>query len=254
MIETQIPAQYLTVDDDHIAYTLTPKTIVSEGLNILFLSGFRSSMFGNKAQQLTDWAPHQGWTVCRFDYRGHGLSSGNFSHFTLEDWLNDAEQVMKHCFGTEPVMLIGSSMGGWLSYHLALRNPKQIRSIITIASAPDFIDRLFRQGMNDSERLALKNDGVVTLPKYSDRELTQEFFAAGSRLSLLTKDTLPIHCPVYGLHGLSDETAPWANTVEMAQKVDSDDSAVELIKGGDHRLSTPSDLQRLFMAIKKLAS
>lgn len=244
---------YLPVGNHHIAYTRSLTSVIPSHLNILFLSGFRSSMFGNKAQQLNDWAIHHGWSVARFDYRGHGESSGNFSDFTLQDWLHDAESVMRHCFGNEPVMLIGSSMGGWLSYHLAMQHPEQVHSLITIASAPDFITRLFSNGMTDTERSILKTTGKVSIPKYSDRALTQAFFDTGKALAILNRETLPIHCPVYALHGLGDNVAPWENSVAIAKKITSSTSSVELIKDGDHRLSRQSDLQRLFFAIQRMA-
>lgn len=260
-----LPAYHITTDADEaiyhldqpLAYELIRPHILPTRAKILFLGGFQSSMDGKKACQLAAWAQTHEWHFCRFDYRGHGRSGGDFSKLTLHDWLDDAEQMLLHCFGESKgeLILVGSSMGAWFAYHLAMRHPSIVAGIITIAAAPDFVTRHLLPNLSSAQRDALESNQVCYADQlFSPCYLHQPFFASGTQLALLESETShPIDCPIRALHGLDDDIAPWQNSVEMASKVRSADYSVELIKGGDHSLSKPQDLQRLFITIEQMA-
>jgi pimeloyl-ACP methyl ester carboxylesterase len=234
-----------------VAYHRTPGA--SPG--IVFLGGYRSDMTGIKATALEAFARERGQAFVRFDYFGHGQSSGEFLEGTIGRWAEDAVAVLDEL--TEgPQILVGSSMGGWLMLLAALDRPDRVAGLVGVASAPDFTAELLA-GTGDAATLAdLERDGVHYDPsEYSEepypitRTLVEE-----SRAHLLLDRTIPIECPVRLLHGLRDADVPWETSLRLAHAVASADVVVTLVKDGDHRLSTPEDIARLVAAVEDAGS
>lgn len=135
---------------------------------VVFLGGFKSNMEGTKALYLEEWAQREGRSFLRFDYSGHGESSGRFEDGTISDWRDDAASAITE-LTTGRQLLVGSSMGGWIALLLAVEMPDDIEGLVTIAAAPDFTERGFWNGFSDEQRAALRRDGQVALPsQYSD--------------------------------------------------------------------------------------
>jgi pimeloyl-ACP methyl ester carboxylesterase len=217
------------------------------GPTILFLPGYGSDMAGTKAVALDEWAVKRGQAIVRFDYRGCGLSGGSFEDFTLDHWREDTIRVLDSIDG--PVVLVGSSMGGWLMLLAALARPHKVVGLVGIAAAPDFTEWDF-----DAEtRAVLVCDGRITEPSPYGGTTTYTYalWESGQR-NLLLGGPIAIDCPVRLLHGQADPDVPWNLSLDIAQRLRSDDVQVTLIKDGDHRLSRPQDIKLLIATVKKL--
>ena len=227
--------------------TIAAQRRPGEGPTILFLPGYASDMAGTKAIALDEWAAKKGRAMVRFDYRGCGISGGNFEDFTLEDWREDALRALDTIDG--PVVLVGSSMGGWLMLLVALARPTKIVGLVGIAAAPDFTEWDF-----DSDRRAiLVCDGRITKesPYGGTTVYTHALWESGQR-NLLLGAPIPLHCPVRLLHGQADPDVPWQLSFAIAERLRSDDVQVTLIKDGDHRLSRPQDIKLLIATVRRL--
>jgi pimeloyl-ACP methyl ester carboxylesterase len=217
------------------------------GPTILFLPGYASDMTGTKAMALDDWAAKKGRAMVRFDYRGCGVSGGAFEDFTLEDWRDDALRVLDSIEG--PVVLVGSSMGGWLMLLVALARARKVVGLVGIAAAPDFTDWDFDR----NRRAALICDGrIAEISPYGGTTVyTHALWEAGQR-NLLLDAPIILDCPVRLIHGQADPDVPWELSLDIAKRLRSDDVQVTLIKDGDHRLSRPQDIKLLIGVVKKL--
>ncbi len=213
---------------------------------VVFLGGFMSDMSGTKAAALDDFCRREGRAYVRFDYLGHGASSGRFVDGAIGRWADDAVAVIDAA--TEgPQVLVGSSMGGWLMLLAALERPRRVCGLVGRAAAADFTEDLWRDTFDDAQREALMRDGVVDLPSDSGDEpypITRELIEDG-RKHLLLRAPIPIACPVRLIHGMADADVPWRTSLALAEKLESDDVEVSLVKDGGHRLSEPQDLDRL---------
>ena len=213
---------------------------------VIFLGGFMSDMTGTKAMALEDHCRDRGLAFLRFDYLGHGQSSGAFTDGTIGRWADDAVAVIDE-LSTGPQVLVGSSMGGWIMLLAALARPERVVGLLGLAAAPDFTEELIRQGLDDGQRAALLEDGVITMPSdYDDTPypITRTLIEEG-RDHLLLGGPIALSCPVRLLQGMADRDVPWRTALTLAEKLAGDDVEVTLIKGGDHRLSEPQDLMRL---------
>ncbi|WP_395021500.1 alpha/beta hydrolase [Dongia sp.] len=226
---------------------------------IVFLGGFKSDMSGTKASALDDFCHARGLAFLRFDYSGHGESSGDFLDGTISRWFADALAAFDRL--TEgPQILIGSSMGGWIMLLLALARPERIKGLIGLAPAPDFTEDLIWQALSPVEREKLLRDGKLEQPSdYSPEPyvITRALIEDGRRHLLLSDKpgaAIGIDVPVRLLHGLTDPDVPPAVSLRLQQKLTSDDVVVQLIKDGDHRLSRPQDLQRLYAVVEELVA
>jgi len=242
------------LDTDHgsrIAY------VKSEGAapGAMFLGGFASDMTGSKATHLEAHARAGGRAFLRFDYSGHGASSGAFEEGSIGLWLNDALAVLD-ARTTGPQILIGSSMGGWIALLAALARPERVAGLLLIAPAPDFTERLMRPALDMDEQRALETQGRIEQPNPYGEEPTviTWHLLEEARRHLLLEGPIPIAAPVRILHGQRDEDVPWQLSLELAEKLESADVETTLIKGGDHRLSAPADLERLTLAWDRLAA
>ena len=220
---------------------------------IIFFGGFASDMTGTKAMAIESYARNRGQAFLRFDYQGHGQSSGEFSDGTIGTWLSDSLAVLDA--QTEgPQILIGSSMGGWLTLLTALKRPERIKALIGIASAPDFTEDLMWDKFDELTKNALLKEGIYYEPTEYDEQpytITLPLIEDG-RTHLVLRDRLGINVPIRLLHGMSDADVPYEVSLKLAEHVVSDDVEVILIKDGDHRLSTSKDLMILTAQIEKL--
>ncbi len=222
---------------------------------LLFCGGFRSDMTGQKATMLASFCQQQGLACTLFDYTGHGASSGRFEDGTISAWAADAEAIVDQ-ITHGPLLVVGSSMGGWIMLLLALARPTRIHSLVGIAAAPDFTEALIWQGATPAQRAELLANGYCLVRSAYDGSLypiTRALIEDGRRRCLLA-GPIAIDCPVHLLHGQRDPDVPWQTSMRLAEQLTSNDVTIELIKAGDHRLSTPADLARLRAAIIRLAA
>jgi pimeloyl-ACP methyl ester carboxylesterase len=220
---------------------------------IVFLGGFRSDMTGTKALFLEDYCRRRGRAYVRFDYFAHGQSSGDFADGTISRWRDDAVSVIDSL--TEgPQILVGSSMGGWLMVLAALTRPARVAALVGIAAAPDFTTDLLPKRLSDTQRRTLYADGRIVLPSpYAPAGYlyTSALVEDGDR-NLVLRDTIPLTCPVRLLHGMADESVPWQQSLQLAERLAGADVTLTLIKDGDHRLSRDEDLARLAGLLDRL--
>ncbi len=235
-------------DGERVAW----RRVDGRGPAVVWLGGFRSDMAGTKAQALAEWAQAKGQAYVRFDYFGHGESSGDFAKGTITRWRADALAVLDELTGGEAV-LVGSSMGGWIACLAAMAAPERIRSLALVAPAPDFTEKLMVPEIPPEGRAALDRDGVWLRPSLYGEPypITRALLEDGARWSILP-GPVPIEAPVRVLQGAEDPDVPWRHALELAQAIKSADLVFSLIKDGDHRLSRPQDLWRLIAAVEEL--
>jgi len=209
---------------------------------VLFLPGYMSDMEGGKATALDGWAEREGRAMLRFDYGGCGASSGAFEEQSLADWRDDVMAMIDRV-AEGPVVLVGSSMGGWLMLLAALARPERVAGLIGVAAAPDFT----RWGFSDEEKAIIRDTGRIEQPTpYSDPPYvtTRTFWESGESLLLLDA-SLEIDCPVRLIHGQADADVPWQLSLRLAERLRSADVQTLLVKDGDHRLSREGDIALL---------
>jgi pimeloyl-ACP methyl ester carboxylesterase len=215
---------------------------------LLFLPGYMSDMAGGKAMALDAWAEAQGRAILRFDYAGCGASPGDFAAQTLASWRDDALAMVDSVEG--PVLPVGSSMGGWIMLLAALARPERIAGLVGIAAAPDFTG----WGFSDAQKRIIREEGRLEEPSpYGEQPVitTRAFWESGERQRLLAAP-IPIACPVRLLHGTGDEDVPWRISLELMERIESEDVEAILVKGGDHRLSRPRDVALLLRTVEAL--
>jgi pimeloyl-ACP methyl ester carboxylesterase len=217
------------------------------GPALLFLPGYASDMRGSKATALDAWARGTGRAMLRMDYSGCGESEGRFEDGTLARWRDDVLAVLDASAGD--VVLVGSSMGGWLALLVAVARPDRVRGLIGIAAAPDFT----AWGYSEEEKLTILRDGRLEKPSpYGGSEIVTRAFWQSAEALRLTHAEIAIDCPVRLLHGEADaEVPPWLAT-RIAERVRSADVQTLLVKGGDHRLSRAADLTLLVRTVAHL--
>lgn len=222
------------------------------GPGVVFLGGFRSDMGGTKALHLQDWARARGRAFVRFDYSGHGASSGGFEDGCIGDWAQDAQAVLD-ALTLGPQVLVGSSMGGWIALLLARAQPDRVATLVGIAAAPDFTDALVA-GLTGAERAALATTGRVTRPSPYDPApavFTRRLIDDGAAQRVLNAP-LALPFPVRLLQGTADAEVPPSVALRLLDHASGPDIRLTLIKGGDHRLSDPASLALLTQTLDTL--
>ena len=213
---------------------------------VVFLGGFRSDMTGSKASALDAHCAARGQAFLRLDYRGHGASDGAFADGTVGAWAGDALAAIDALAGDE-LVLVGSSMGGWIALEVALARPGRVRALVGIAAAPDFTEDLVWARMDEAARRQLEASGVVHRPSDYGGDpypITMKLVEDGRR-RLRLRAPIPFSGPVRLLHGQRDEDVPWERALLLADRLAGDDVRCILVKDGDHRLSRPQDLALL---------
>jgi pimeloyl-ACP methyl ester carboxylesterase len=219
---------------------------------LTFLHGFRSDMSGDKAEALATLATERGQAMLRFDCSGHGVSDGDFADGTIGRWRDDALAVID-ALAPGSLLLVGSSMGGWLALLVALARPTRVRALVGIAAAPDFTETQMWQAMTPDERATLVREGRLMTPSaYGEPyPLTRALIEEG-RHHLLLDAPIRLACPVRLLHGQRDADVPWETALRLAERIEAADVQVTLVKDGEHRLSRPQDLALLRRTVAAL--
>ena len=239
------PAYLARPDGLRLAY----RHSAGAGPTLVFLPGSMSDMEGGKAVALHGWAQRQGRAMLRLDYAGYGASEGRFADGTLASWRDDVLLLIDRLVDG-PVVLVGSSMGGWLALLVALAQPERVAGLIGIAAAPDFT----QWGFTDADKALLRTEGRIEEPApYGDQPYvtTRAFWESGQALRLLEGE-IAIDCPVRLLQGQADPDVPWDIALRTAAQLRSSDVQTLLIKDGDHRLSRDGDIALLIRTVSTL--
>ncbi len=230
---------------------LAYRHLQGDGPTIIFLPGYMSDMQGGKAQALAAWAHAEGRAMLRLDYSGCGESEGAFEDGTLDIWRDDVLAIIRHVV-TGPIMLVGSSMGGWLMLLIARALNERVAFLVGIAAAPDFTEWEY----SDAEKGEIIAKGRFVRPLSGDYEyepmVTTRHFWESGQANLQLNAEIPISCPVRLLHGQRDDDVPWQKSLRLAEKLRSSDVQTILVKDGDHRLSRDQDIALLIDIVAKL--
>jgi pimeloyl-ACP methyl ester carboxylesterase len=242
-------AGYLAAGDHALAWRRTP----GAGPTVVWMGGYRSDMAGTKAEALAGWAAAGGRDFLRFDWFAHGQSAGDLAKGTITGWRADALAVMDQ-LTSGPLVLVGSSMGGWLACLAALARPQRMRALVLLAPAADFTEKLIRPSLPPDASEALERDGVWFSPSPFDDAgdpITRDLLEDGDRWSILP-GPVPIEVPTRILQGGADTEVPWPHALQLANSIKAEDVVFTLIRDGDHRLSRPQDLARLLAAVEEV--
>lgn len=231
--------------------TLAFKAVAGDGTTVIWIGGFRSDMEGTKALALEQAARERGWSFVRYDHFAHGQSSGDWRQATIGRWREDAVALIDSLEG--PVIPVGSSMGGWVALLATLARPERIKGVVLVNPAQDFTEKLMWPGLADHERQAILREGetVITEEGLGSYVLTRRMFEE-ARDWLLLDGIIDIKAPIHVLQGRADDVVPWRHQVELVERLTGGDVRLDLIEGGDHRLSTPRDLERLVEAVEAM--
>jgi pimeloyl-ACP methyl ester carboxylesterase len=220
---------------------------------VVFLGGFASDMTGTKAAHLEAWARETGRAFLRFDYTGHGASSGRFEEGCIGDWARDAADALARL--TEgPQVLVGSSMGGWISLLLARRSPERVAALVGVAAAPDFTEDSMWVGMDTARRATLNAAGRIEEPsEYGDPLIITRRLIEDGRENLVLRKPLPLPFPVRLLHGEADRDVPVSIGLRLLRHADCADARLIIVKDADHRFSDPAALALLTGTVDAVA-
>jgi len=249
------PAMLSRPDGTRIAHHHSPAGTAGAGLpGVTFLGGFKSDMEGGKTLRLEAFCRAREQQFTRFDYRGHGKSSGKFEEGTIGLWLSDALAVLDEVT-QGPQILVGSSMGGWIMLLAALARTDRVRGLVGVAPAPDFVVRM-EGSLTPEQRNALEREGRFLRPSsYSEDPypITRQLLEDG-RKHLLLDRPIPLKVPVRILHGMLDDAVPWQLSMTLMEQLASTDVRVTFVKNGDHRLSEPAELEMLCNTVAELSA
>lgn len=227
--------------------------LAGTGPGVVFCGGFNSDMQGNKALALERFCREAGRQFTRFDYRGHGISSGKLEEHTISDWLADAELILAQV-AEGPQIIVGSSMGGWIACLLIKKQPQRFRGFVSVAGAPDFTEEIMLPGLSEASRAKLAaGETIHVVTEYDDTgyPIRQQLLDDG-RQNLVLDTPLAVNFPVRLLHGTGDDSVPWQHSVRLMQTLRGEDIQLLLIKDGDHRLSEPQELREITAAVFKM--
>ncbi|MFA4846309.1 MAG: alpha/beta hydrolase [Patescibacteria group bacterium] len=254
------PFQTLTLPDRTLAYQQRIAAPEKQGTaGVFFLGGFASDMTGTKALFLDDLCAREGWAFTRFDYRGHGASSGRFEEGCIGDWLDDARRVFDG-LTSGPQVLVGSSMGGWIGLLLARERPQRMAGFIGVAAAPDFTEDLILPTMTAAQIAAMEESGFFyeqDPPPAGEADMRLPItkkLMVDAKDYLVLRSPLAIPAPVRLIQGQQDVEVPWQTALTLAAHIAQDDTRIMLIKDAGHRLSREADLQALATTVREVMS
>jgi pimeloyl-ACP methyl ester carboxylesterase len=217
-----------------------------EGPVVVFCPGYASDMAGTKALALEAWCRARGRAMLRFDYAGHGKSGGVFIENGIGDWAADAEFVLQQVAPAREVLLVGSSMGGWISLLLGPKLGGRLKGLVLLAPAPDFTAAMLAEELPPELKEEVRKKGVIYRPsEYGDPLPFSLALVERSAAFLVMTSEIAVSCPVRILHGMKDADVPWQQSLKLVENLASQDVRVTYIKNGDHRLSAAEDLALL---------
>lgn len=243
--------QYLEIRNVKIAYYYTPPK--GRDTTIMFLHGFFSSMQKTKGQYLRNLCNEKGYGFLSLDYSGHGLSSGDFEQGSISEWLQDCESVIQ-CVGAKKIIIVGSSLGGWMMLHLAIKFPDLVAGLVGISVAPDFTKQI-SINLTSEQHHDLETLGKFVLSseyKAGGVAITKKLLEDGDRLAVFGKGGISCQMPVRLLHGMKDTDCSFNLSLQLMEELTSNDTEVILIKEGDHSLSAPNNLRLLRQVLLEL--
>ncbi|HEV8034543.1 alpha/beta hydrolase [Yoonia sp.] len=239
-----MPDELVTPQGRRIAYHLTD----GSGPAIVFLGGFKSDMGGTKAVFLEEWARAQGRAFLRFDYSGHGESSEAFTDGAIGDWFEDACAALGLLAGK--CVLVGSSMGGWISLLIARAMPERVAGLVTIAAAPDFTEDSMWAGFSDAQKDELMAGQVALPSEYGAPYIITRRLIEEGRTRLVLRDPLPLPFPVRFLQGTADADVDMSVALRLLDHAEGPDMRLTLVKGADHRFSDETCLNLIIAAVE----
>ncbi|MEQ9504960.1 MAG: alpha/beta hydrolase [Hyphomonas sp.] len=226
----------------------------ADGVTFVWLSGFKSDMSGGKAVALEAWAKAAGHGAMLFDYSGHGQSGGAFEDGTISAWRADALAAID-AQTDGPLVLVGSSMGGWMALLAALARPERVQGLVLIAPAPDFTEKLMWPEFTPEQQAEILDEGFTLRPSdYGEPyQITRALIEDGKAWSILDDD-IAFTGPVRILQGMQDPDVPWGHALALASALTAADLVLTLVKDGDHRLSRDEDIARLIAACAEVVA
>ena len=250
---------FIQVGENSIAALFQQCASADKNPVIVWLGGFNSDMRGTKAERLAVLADNQGLSFLRFDYSGHGESGGRFVNGTISSWLTDAEAAIAHFTGDRRLILVGSSMGAWITLRLvqnmiATNQQSRFAGLLLLAPAPDFTSDLIEPTLTEAQHHDLATKGCFEEPSQYGSEpiiYTRALIEDGRKNRVLT-GIIDTHCPVVILQGMADPDVPYAHALKLMSHLPQDNVTLTLIKDGDHRLSREHDLALLEKAVMGL--
>ena len=235
----------------HNGASLAYRFMPGAGPLVVFLPGYMSDMTGSKAEALSDWARAKGQAFLRLDYSGCGASSGDFLDGSIGRWTDDVLALVNHVWPVGKVLLVGSSMGGWIALLAGRALKDRLAGLVGVAAAPDFT--VWGLKLGEAERRQLQAQGYFTRPSdYDEPYRYSRTLIDDARTHLLLDGQIGITAPVRLLHGQRDEAVPWRLSLDIAARLQSDEVQVRLIKDGDHRLSREADIAALIATVEEL--
>jgi pimeloyl-ACP methyl ester carboxylesterase len=237
---------FVTPQGRKIAYHLTDGT----GPAVVFLGGFKSDMGGTKAVYLEEWARDSGRAFLRFDYSGHGESSEAFTDGAIGDWFEDACAALGLIAGK--VILVGSSMGGWISLLIARTMPEKVAGLVTIAAAPDFTEDSMWAGFSDAQKAELAAGQVALPSEYGEPYIITQRLIEEGRQRLVLRDPLPLEFPVRFLQGTADADVKMSVALRLLEHAQGPDMRLTLVDGADHRFSNDACLQLIQSSVEEV--
>ena len=234
--------KFLATPNGHkLAYSFTKGT----GPTVVFLGGFKSNMEGSKAIFLEKWAKKRNRSFLRFDYSGHGQSSGDFLNLGIGDWCNDAKQIIG-LTENNGIILVGSSMGGWIALLLSRELGSRLKGLITIAAAPDFTEESMWKNFTEDQKKEVLNKGVLYLPSdYSEPYPITRYLIENGRQNLVLCEPLELTCPVRLMQGTEDTAVTRETALKLFDHINADDLSLFFKRGADHSFSDQGCLEIL---------
>ena len=221
---------------------------------VVFLGGLKSDMMGTKAVFLEDWAKREGRAFLRFDYSGHGESSGAFTDGCIGDWAEDTLAAVE-ALTEGPILPVGSSMGGWQSLLLVRALPARIAGLVTIAAAPDFTEDGYWASFTEAQKKTLAETGQVELPSdYMEPYIITRRMIEDGRKQLVLRDPLHLPFPTRFLQGTADTAVSVATAVRLLEHAQGPDMQLQLVKDADHRFSDDRCLELLIQAVEEVSA
>jgi pimeloyl-ACP methyl ester carboxylesterase len=232
--------------------TLAYHRTEGDGPTVVFLGGLKSDMEGTKALHLEGWAKARGRAFLRFDYSGHGQSSGRFEEGCIGDWHQDTLAAVD-ALTEEPLVVVGSSMGGWQALLLARARPDRIAGLVTIAAAPDFTEDSYWAGFTDAQKAELETRGFVELPSdYMEPYVITRRMIEDGRAHLVLRAPLALPFPVRFLQGTADTAVSVQTATRLLAHATGPDMRLTLVKDADHRFSDPDCLSLIEAAVEEV--